>query len=168
MNSFLTPRNGLALIAGLLAARAASVGVYAALPSRTIDPSTVPAGTLAGQAAVDVLSVSAFTRAMNQAHGTNFVFQHVRFTPGQATGWHSHPGPDIVLVVGGSLSLTDEHCNTNTYTDGQGFATGLDVHQAVAGPNGADTYQVYMLPADATSTRTEPAGTFADPPNCAR
>jgi quercetin dioxygenase-like cupin family protein len=95
------------------------------LPTRTLSPSAVP---------VDVLSVSAFTRAINQAHGTNAALQHLTFTPGESTLWHTRPGPNLVLVVGGSLTLTDEHGNVTTYTDGQGFAAGLKTHLAVAGP----------------------------------
>ncbi len=144
-----------------------AVAAYAALPTRTVSPNTVPIGTLAGATTVDVLSVSAFTRAINQAHGTNAVLQHLTFAPGQSTLWHTHPGPNLVLVVGGSLTLTDEHCNVTVYTDGQGFATGLKTHLAVAGPQGADFYTLYFLPSDAEVLRVPPAGVSDDLPNCA-
>jgi quercetin dioxygenase-like cupin family protein len=85
---------------------------------------------------VNVLSVDAFTRAINQAQGTNGVLQHLRFVAQQSTGWHVHPEPNIVFVVNGLLTLTDQHCNVTTYGPGQAFATGLDVHEAVAGPEG--------------------------------
>jgi quercetin dioxygenase-like cupin family protein len=151
----------------LVAAGVAAVAAYAALPSRTVAPASVPLGTLAGSTDVNVQSVDAFTRAINQAHGTNAVLQHLTFAPGQSTLWHTHPGPNIVLVVGGSLTLTDDHCNVTTYTDGQGFATGLEEHLAVAGSNGADFYSLYFLPADASVLRTPGAGESAAPPNCA-
>jgi quercetin dioxygenase-like cupin family protein len=155
------------LAVALVAAGIAAIAAYAALPSRSVQPADVPIGTLVGQTSVDVLSVDAFTRAIDQAHGTNAVLQHLHFAPFQSTLWHSHPGPNIVLLVGGSMTLTDEHCNVTTYTDGQGFATGLDVHLAVAGPEGADFYSLYFLPADADVLRTPPAGASAAPPNCA-
>jgi quercetin dioxygenase-like cupin family protein len=139
-----------------------AIAAYAALPSANVDPSTVGIGSLAGGTPVNVLSVDAFTRAINQAQGTNAVLQHLRFTPGQSTGWHTHPGPNIVLLVGGSFTLTDEHCNVTTYGPGEGFATGIDVHQAVAGSEGADFYSLYFLPKDADVLRTN-----ADPPICA-
>jgi quercetin dioxygenase-like cupin family protein len=123
---------------------------------------TVPIGTLVGKTSVNVLSVAAFTRAINQAHGTNAVLQYLQFKPGQSKGWHTHPGPNIVLVVAGSLTLTDEHCNVTAYGPDQGFATGLKVHQAVAGPEGSDFYTFYFLLADADVLRTD-----ADPPECA-
>jgi quercetin dioxygenase-like cupin family protein len=157
----------LILLVTLVVAGVTAIAAYAALPSRTVPPAGVPVGTLAGATPVNVFSVDAFTRAINQAHGTTAVLQHLVFTPGQSTLWHTHPGPNIVLMVGGSLTITDEHCNSTTYVDGQGFATGMDVHLGVAGANGADFYSLYFLPADADVLRTPPAGISADPPPCA-
>src|SRR5690348_11546833 len=110
------------------------------LPATDIPPALVPLGTLAGQTSMNVLSVDAFTRAINQAHGSNAVLQHGHFAPGQSTGWHTHPGPNIVFVVAGSFTLIDEHWNKTQYGPAQGFATGLDAHEAIAGPQGADYY----------------------------
>jgi quercetin dioxygenase-like cupin family protein len=166
MRSLLAPKKLLMLVAALSVVVLTAYAAYAALPSRDVPPSSVPHGTLANES-VNVLSVDAFTRAINQAHGTNAVLQHLTFTPGQSTLWHTHPGPNLVLVVSGELTLTDDHCNVTTYTDGQGFATGLAEHLAVAGPDGADFYSLYFLPADATVLRTPPAGQSAPPPNCA-
>lgn len=157
-------------LVGAVAAAAAGtlvVAAYAALPSRTADPSSVPLGTLAGATPIYVQSVDAFTRAIRQDQGTNVVLQHLHFAPGQSTLWHTHPGPNIVVLVSGSLSLTDDQCKVTTYTDGQGFATGLKEHLAVAGSQGADFYSLYFLPADATVLRTPDPGQSAPPPNCA-
>jgi quercetin dioxygenase-like cupin family protein len=140
----------------------AGVAAYAALPSVSVPPSTVARGTLAVATPVNVLSVDAFTRTINQTHGSNAVLQHFVFAPGQSTGWHAHPGPNIVLVVGGAFTLIDEHCNETNYTAGQGFATGLDVHEAIAGSAGADFYSFYFLPSDATALREN-----ENPPGCA-
>lgn len=137
--------------------------MYAVLPGTDVPPAAVPLGTLAGRISLDVLSVDAFARAINQAHGTNGVLQHGHFAPGQSTGWHTHPGPNIVFVVSGSFTLIDEHCIETQYGPGQGFATGLDTHEAIAGPEGADYYGVYFLPADASFLRTD-----ASAPVCAR
>jgi quercetin dioxygenase-like cupin family protein len=161
-------RKKIVLAAVVATVCAAATLTYAMLPQPPQPPSTVPTGTLVGQTSVNVLSVAAFTRAINQAHGINAVLQHLQFTPGQSTGWHTHPGPNIVLVVAGSLTLTDEHCNVTTYGPLDqgfafaGFATGLKVHQAVAGPDGSDFYTFYFLPSDADVLRTN-----ADPPGCA-
>jgi quercetin dioxygenase-like cupin family protein len=155
-------RHGAALVAVVVLLGVAAAVAYAALPSTNVDPSTVPIGNLAGGTPLNVLSVDSFTRAINQAHGTNAVLQHLTFAPAQSTGWHTHPGPNIVVVVRGGFTLTDEHCNVTTYGAGEGFATGTDVHQAVAGSNGADFYSLFFLPADADVVRTN-----TDPPVCA-
>jgi len=152
----------LRLVGVLVAFGVAAAAAYAALPPTNVDPSTVPTGNLAGGTPVNVLSVDSFTRAINQAQGTNSVLQHLTFAPGQSTGWHTHPGPNIVLVVGGGFTLTDEHCNVTTYADGEGFATGTDAHLAVAGPNGANFYSLFFLPKNADVLREN-----ADPPVCA-
>ena len=167
MRGFLAGRKRLVLLVALVVAGVTAIAAYAALPSRTVTPTSVPIGTLAGATSMDVYSVDAFTRAISQAHGSTAVLQHVVYTAGQQTLWHTHPGPNVVMVVGGSLTITDEHCNATTYGDGQGFATGLDVHEGVAGPNGADTYSLFFLPADADALRTPAPGISADPPPCA-
>lgn len=135
---------------------------FAVLPATNVDPSTVPLGTLAGRTPVNVLSVDAFTRAINQGHGTNAVLQHIQLGPNQSTGWHTHPGPNIVLVGAGSATLMDAHCGVTTYGVGQAFATGLDTHEVTAGPDGVDVYTFYFLPSNADVLRTD-----ADPPACA-
>jgi hypothetical protein len=167
MRGFLTRRKRFVLLLTLVVAGVTAVAAYAALPTRNVLPTSVPIGTLAGETSMDVYSVDAFTRAINQAHGTVSVLQHVVYTPGQTTLWHTHAGPNIVLVVGGSLTITNNHCDSTTYGDGQGFATGLDEHIGVAGPTGADTYSLFFLPAGTDALRTPPAGISADPPRCA-
>jgi quercetin dioxygenase-like cupin family protein len=139
-----------------------SAGVaHATLPGTSVPPSNVPLGVLAGNSALNVLSTDAFTRAIHQGQGTNAVLTRSHFDDGQSTGWHTHPGPNIVLVVSGEFRLTDSHCNVTTYGPGQGFATGLDVHQAVAvGPT--EFYSIYFLPKDADGLRTDDT-----PPVCA-
>jgi quercetin dioxygenase-like cupin family protein len=167
MNGFQISTRRVILLGTFAAITLIAIAAYAALPSRTVPPITVGVGTLAGKTSVNVLSVDAFTRAILQGHGTNAVLQHLVFTPNQSTLWHTHPGPNIVLLVGGSMTLTDEHCRVTTYQDGQGFATGLNNHLAVAGPDGADFYTFYFLPADEDVLRDPPAGISAEPPKCA-
>jgi quercetin dioxygenase-like cupin family protein len=153
----MTSRKRVTRIAVVLGAMATLT--YAVLPATNVDPASVPLGTLAGRTTVNVLSVDAFTRAINQAQGTNAALQHIQLGPNQSTGWHTHPGPNIVLVAAGSGMLTDEHCNVTTYGVGQAFATGLKVHEVTAGPDGNDVYTFYFLPADADVLRTD-----ANPP----
>jgi hypothetical protein len=155
-------RNRKTMLAFFTIALGAATLAFAVLPATNVDPSTLPLGTLAGRTPINVLSVDAFTRAINQAHGTNAVLQHIQLGPNQSTGWHTHPGPNIVLVGAGSATLMDAHCGVTTYGVGQAFATGLDAHEVTAGPEGVDVYTFYFLPANADVVRTD-----ADPPVCA-
>jgi quercetin dioxygenase-like cupin family protein len=52
------------------------------------------------------------------------VIQQISFQPGGHTGWHSHPGPALVLVTQGELTLfssEDPTCTGRTYSAGQAF-----------------------------------------------
>lgn len=52
------------------------------------------------------------------------LIQQVVLAPGGQSGWHSHPGPAIVLVKSGELTLYDADsgsCVAHTYAAGQAF-----------------------------------------------
>jgi quercetin dioxygenase-like cupin family protein len=170
MRNFRLGKRAYVLAATSVFATFIAITVYAAmlppLPPRSVEPDLVPTGTLAGKTRINVLSVDAFLRAMSQEQGTNAVLQRGHFDPGQSTLWHTHPGPNINLIVGGSVTLTDERCRVTEYSEGEGFATGLKKHVMVAGPNGADFYAFYFLPGQADFLRKPPAGESLDPPKC--
>jgi hypothetical protein len=58
-------------------------------------------------------------------------------------------------MVGGSFTLIDDRCIETHYLPGQGLASGLEVHEGIAGPEGADFYSLYFLPEDAKVLRTD-------------
>ena len=50
---------------------------------------------------------------------SDVLVQQVTIAPGGSTGWHSHPGPAVVIVKSGSLTLydgDDRRCKGKTYT----------------------------------------------------
>lgn len=52
------------------------------------------------------------------------LIQQVVLAPGGQSGWHSHPGPVVVLVKSGELTVYDgasSPCVTRTYVAGQAF-----------------------------------------------
>ena len=127
-------------------------GAGAALASHVtqVDPATVPTGFLAAHNKVEGIRVSSIARAVDDGRADVFI-QHARLAPNEATGWHTHPGPVLVEVVRGSVTYEDaQHgeCRRLTYDAGEGFFDrGFGhVHRAVAGPEGADFYPVYVLP----------------------
>jgi quercetin dioxygenase-like cupin family protein len=89
---------------------------------------------------------------------------HVTFEPTGSTGWHRHPGPTVVTVTTGELTVTDRGCDQQTYEAGETFIEpGPRRHIAV---NTADSTTelivTFFAPAGAPEL-TIPAS----PPRCA-
>ena len=140
-------------LAALCALAAAGAAIANHVPQ--VDPATVPTGMLAEHNAITNVPLSALARAVNP-DGTDIFVQHVRLPANGATGWHTHPGPALVAIVGGSLTYEDaqaNRCVDVTYTVGEGFVDrGFGhVHRAIAGPAGADFYVTYLLPPGSTT-----------------
>ena len=63
------------------------------------------------------------------------VVQQIVIGPGGHTGWHSHPGPVVVLVKTGELTLysaEDRTCTGRTYSAGQSFIDSGQGHLHIA------------------------------------
>jgi quercetin dioxygenase-like cupin family protein len=52
---------------------------------------------------------------------TGFVFEEVTLDPGASTGWHSHPGPLLVVVRSGTLTHEARGRSIRTFVAGQAF-----------------------------------------------
>jgi hypothetical protein len=148
-------RRRLALLGVVVVCATTAAVAYAALPPTSVPPSSVALGTLAGKTSLNILDPSAFAMAKNAVITRN------HFDDNQSTGWHTHPGPNIVVIVSGGLKLIDASCHVTTYGPGQGFATGLGVHEAIA-MGATEFYSVYLLPDSADVLRTD-----AQAPACA-
>src|SRR5512132_3934950 len=136
----------------VIAVLAAVMGGGTAIASHVteVDPATVPTGFLAAHNRVAEVPVSAFARAA-AADGAEVTVQHIRLTANQAIPWHTHPGPVYVLVERGAFTYErgqGSKCLRTTYEANTGFVDpGFgNVHQANAGPAGAEIYAVYVLP----------------------
>ncbi len=57
----------------------------------------------------------------------------VTFQAGGQTGWHSHPGPSLITVIEGTLTVYKADCTSTTYSAGESFTDiGCgDVHNVV-------------------------------------
>lgn len=102
-------------------------------------------------------------------HGQTDLYVAVNdFNPGASTGWHSHPGPSLILVTSGSVtdySSLQPGCAGRTYTKGQGFLDlgGTEVHMVRNnGTVEAETIAVQFIPHG--DNRKIPA---SEPPGCA-
>jgi quercetin dioxygenase-like cupin family protein len=87
--------------------------------------------------------------------------------PGGQSGWHTHPGPSLIMVTAGEITAyegDDRKCRPTRYTAGQGFVDPGDGHvhllrNETAAP--AETVAIQILPKDATRRIDTPA-----PGNC--
>ena len=61
-----------------------------------------------------------------------YVTKHT-FQPGGQTGWHSHPGPSLITVIEGTLTVYHDDCTFETFSAGESFTDiGCgDVHNVV-------------------------------------
>jgi quercetin dioxygenase-like cupin family protein len=87
----------------------------------------------------------------------------VTFQPGGQTGWHSHPGPSMITVTEGTLTVYHDDCTFETYSAGESF-TDLgcgDIHN-VRNETGAEAKDVAVqIVPHGAMRRTE-----ADDPGC--
>jgi quercetin dioxygenase-like cupin family protein len=69
------------------------------------------------------------------------VMQQITIAPGGTTGWHSHPGPVVVLITSGAMSFYDSEdpsCTAKTYTVGTAFIDSGQGHVHIARNEGSD------------------------------
>jgi quercetin dioxygenase-like cupin family protein len=89
-----------------------------------------------------------------------------RIAPGGTFGWHSHPGPSLVIIKTGALTLyrgADRNCTPHVFEAGSGFVDqGGDVH-VVRNEGNVETvvYVTSFVPRGAARRIDEP-----DPGNC--
>ena len=103
---------------------------------------------------------------VNNAQET--VVQQIIMAPGGHTGWHSHPGPVVVVIKSGQMSFydgDDPTCTVRTYSAGQAFIDSGQGHVHIARNEGATNLELW-----ATYFDVPPGGAFridaASPGNC--
>ncbi len=73
--------------------------------------------------------------------------------PGGFTGWHGHPGPSIVIVKSGELTMYEPRrgvCVARTFGPGKAFVHPEHAHNFVnTGAATAEFYVAYFIPAGA-------------------
>lgn len=105
------------------------IAVLGAIVALAVSAATVSATPGSGVTAVVLgRGTNQVTDTLTAAAGLDVVTQVITFAPGATTGWHTHPGEVVVVVVSGTLSLwrtpgTAEHanCTKRDVTAGQGW-----------------------------------------------
>jgi quercetin dioxygenase-like cupin family protein len=156
-----------ALTATLLASAIYARNVLATPPSPTLQQ-TIVATAPFGPLRLDGFQFPPFWRAILRTQGVSDVYVvDTVFSPGDDTGWHSHPGPSLVIVKSGTVTnyeATGSTCTSHTYTAGQGFvdAGGNDEHMVRDNTTSpAELIAVQILPHGSQRRIDEPA-----PANC--
>ena len=98
-----------------------------------------------------------------QAQGpTDTYVQHLVLAPGGYSGWHKHPGVLVGSLVSGEIDFYDANCQKHSYTGGQVYFEGSDVHAIInRGTTNADLYISYLI------QHGSPRRIEADAPACA-
>jgi quercetin dioxygenase-like cupin family protein len=155
-------------ILGPIAAIAAVGALVAAallmLPAQATQPRPAPevSTTILARSLFQQIQVKARTpapdrwRAQLKTHGQSDVYVvDNKFPPGASTGWHSHPGPSLILVVTGTVTNypgDDPSCPPRAYRAGDGFIDPGGGHlHLLRNESGtaAETIAVQLLPKDA-------------------
>jgi quercetin dioxygenase-like cupin family protein len=119
------------LIAAAIAALAIPAGVAVATPPQDPPPPPTPTpigrGTFSERVKIHTSNIKAKIKP------SDFVVLGLRFEPGATTGWHTHPGPAMVVVQEGTFTLynaSDRRCRPHRYGPGQAFVDqgGGNVH----------------------------------------
>jgi quercetin dioxygenase-like cupin family protein len=148
------------LIAAAVAALAIPAGVAVATPPQDPPPPPTPTpiarGTFSERAKIHTSNIKAKIKP------SDFVVLSLHFAPGATTGWHSHPGPAMVVVQEGTFTLynaSDRKCRPHRYGPGQAFVDrgGGNVH---IGRNETDrpvrVVVTFVIPVGAAPTISAP------------
>lgn len=96
------------------------------------------------------------------------VMQKITIAPGGHTGWHSHPGPVVVLIASGEMSFydgDDPTCAARTYVAGQAFVDSGQGHVHMARNEASAPLELYVTYFDVTPGVPAPAAFRIDVPN---
>jgi len=131
-----------------------------------ITSTTFAVGQFHEIAAQSVASSGSWQAGINTKGESDIWILENRIAPGGSFGWHSHPGPSLVVVKTGALTLyraDDPNCAPQVVEAGSGFVdAGGDVH-VVRNEGSIETvvYVMSLVPRGATRKIDKP-----QPGNC--
>jgi quercetin dioxygenase-like cupin family protein len=122
-------------------------------------------GQVSGLEIVPLAQGASFEKNLNlHVKGPSDVLQSLLvFQPGGDTGWHTHPGPVVVVVKSGALTEYHSNCSVTVHPAGSVFFEAKDeVHRAI-NQTGAVTevYATFISP-----TGAQPLVPAPDPGAC--
>ena len=153
---------GLAVLAGTAALTTLAVTAFGGTAHRA-QPTGVTITPLAHATIAAPVNASSAGIKIKTHSPKDMLVTSIAVDPGGSFGWHTHPGPVLVSVAGGTLSLYHaehrHHCHRDTVTAGQGFIEdGGDVHLARnEGTTPVQLYVTFLAPTGTTEFLTEAA-----------
>lgn len=151
-------------LAGALLGAVAIAGIVLATDPSGVTSTPIAKGQF-GEIDAKTLSSSWQARIDTKGESDLYVLEN-RIVPGGSFGWHSHPGPSLVIIKTGALTVyrgDDPDCTPHVFAQGSGFVdNGGDVH-LVRNEGSIDTVVIVtsLVPRDAVRRIDEPS-----PGNC--
>lgn len=135
----------------VLAAIVAAVSGVAVAAALTPSFGIVSAPVLARASFADPTDLKFKIKGQNQEviqvnNAQETVIQQVVIAPGGHTGWHSHPGPVVVLIKSGQMSFYDSEdptCTARTYSAGEAFIDSGQGHVHIARNEGSVNLELW-------------------------
>lgn len=149
---------GLVALAAGAAVLAASVAI--ATPGSGVTAPIIARGTLDGH----------FKLKLRDSSNTGDVaVQQVTIAPEGHTGWHSHPGPAIVIVKAGTLTFydaDDRRCEGIDYSAGKVFIDSGYGHVHIARNEGTENVELWVTYLDVPPGESPRIDVSPAPGNC--
>ena len=129
----------------------AIVGTALATPGIGVIGQVQARGTVEDQGSIARAGIELLKSSL-RSDQTDIVTQSITMAAGGTTGWHGHPGPVLVTVKSGELTVVyadDRTCHGTTYKAGQSFVDfgNVRVHTALnKGPVPVDFWATYFVP----------------------
>ena len=144
---------------------AGSAFAYFLTPGAGVTSSVKARASFADPTDIKIKVKDGRTEVINAPDARQTVVQEIVIAPGGHTGWHSHPGPVVVLIKSGTMSFydgDDPTCTVRTYTAGQAFVDKGQGHVHIArNESTTDNLEIW-----ATYFDVPPGGAFRiDAPN---
>ena len=156
-------RFSLAALTGIIAV-AAFAGVTLATPGAGVTNTTIATGNL--PATLAMVKTGDWKLDLRTKGQSDVIVTESRLIPGATFGWHSHPGPSLVVVKAGTLSFyrgDDPTCTPAIYQAGDVLIDPGNVVHVGRNEGSVDLVVVTtrLIPDGATARIDEPA-----PGNC--
>jgi quercetin dioxygenase-like cupin family protein len=158
-----------AVIAAVIALVA---GVAVATPGSGTSPTVVARAAFADH--VDLkLSIRDGHQGLDNIHVRNAaaetVMQQIQFGPNAISGWHSHPGPAVILTKSGQLTFyseDDRKCQGRTFSAGQAFIEAPGLVHFAHNPSLTEITEVGVIYFDVPGDLASPRIDEPVPGNC--